>query len=343
MKILCVLSKYDFGKQERGVSTEYIMFYDALLKMGHEVELFDFYTILNSSGKAEMNEMLIKKIELTKPDLVFTYLIKNEIETNTLKIIKEQKITKTLVYFGDDEWRYENFSSVYAPYFDYIVTTDPDSIEKYRKINCLYVLYQRTGANHRVFKKKNCEKDIKCSYVGAARLDRVKFINKLRKQKIDIKCWGTGWNVSFFERVINKIGIGRNIFEKKYAKTRLSFEEMCDIFNRSKINLCTSESFRGDIKQIKARVFEVTASGGFLLCEHVKGIEDFFILDEEIVCYNSFDDLISKIGYYLENDEERNKIALNGYKRTLSQNTAEIRLKEIFHWIEQTNSSFAKV
>ena len=37
MKILCVLSKYDFGKQERGVSTEYIMFYDALLKMGHEV------------------------------------------------------------------------------------------------------------------------------------------------------------------------------------------------------------------------------------------------------------------------------------------------------------------
>jgi spore maturation protein CgeB len=105
---------------------------------------------------------------------------------------------------------------------------------------------------------------------------------------------------------------------------------MRDVFEQSKINLNFSGSYRGKRKQIKGRIFDVTASGGFMLCEYVEGIEKLFEIGKEIACFDTYDELVDKIRYYLLHDSERRRIAEAGYRRTISDHTAERRLHEIF-------------
>lgn len=75
------------------------------------------------------------------------------------------------------------------------------------------------------------------------------------------------------------------------------------------------------------RVFETTGRGGFLLMPYIKGIEDLFEIGKEIATFKfgNFNDLKSKINYYLEHDEEREKIRLAGFERTKKDHTYQQR------------------
>jgi spore maturation protein CgeB len=44
-------------------------------------------------------------------------------------------------------------------------------------------------------------------------------------------------------------------------------------------------------------------------------LEQFFDVGEEIVSYRNADDLIDKVRYYLAHKAERERIALNGFRR----------------------------
>lgn len=57
---------------------------------------------------------------------------------------------------------------------------------------------------------------------------------------------------------------------------------------------------------------------------------EHFIPGEDLVLYESQDDLIRKCDYYLHHDAERRQIAANGHGKVSEFHTFEIRLKEIF-------------
>lgn len=330
MRVLCVLSKYDYGFRERGLCYEYIRFYDVIRRMGHDARLFDFVSLLKTYGRKRMNEMLLDTINTFEPDIMFAYLIKDEIDIETLSAITHDASTTTMAYFGDDEWRFDGYSSRYAKAFKWVVTTDRQAVEKYRRIGCRNIIYKKDGVNYFVFKKKGLPVVFNCTFVGAARLDRVRLFNQLRKDGVEVRCWGTAWDMTILDRIVNKLLGGPKKLVIKSSRTRLTFEEMSDVFEKSKINLNLSGSYRGDRKQIKGRIFDVTASGGFLLSEFVEGIGEFFEIGEEIVCFETYDELLDKIRYYLSHESERRSIAEAGYKRTISDHTAERRLNEIF-------------
>jgi len=83
------------------------------------------------------------------------------------------------------------------------------------------------------------------------------------------------------------------------------------------------------------RLFETTGRGGFLIFPYIKGIEDCFKLEEEIVTYkfNDFDGspigLKSKIDYYVKHDLEREKIRFAGFQRTSKDHTYTNRIKQM--------------
>ncbi len=82
------------------------------------------------------------------------------------------------------------------------------------------------------------------------------------------------------------------------------------IFHKSKINLnITSKTITSGIPQ---RVFDILSCGGFCLTNYQKEIDEYFVDGEELVMYRSMEDLENKIQYYLENEEEREKIARQG-------------------------------
>lgn len=85
------------------------------------------------------------------------------------------------------------------------------------------------------------------------------------------------------------------------------------------------------------RLFESTGRGGFTIFPYIKGIEDCFEIDKEIVTYEfgNFDQLKEKIDYYLGHDEEREKIRKAGFERTKKDHTYINRwqaiIKEVFN------------
>ena len=106
---------------------------------------------------------------------------------------------------------------------------------------------------------------------------------------------------------------GKNMFEdaaKRFSESRI-------VFNIS----------IGD--DINMRLFETLGTGSFLLTNYLPTLGEFFEDGVDFVTYNSYDDMIEKAKYYLEHEEEREKIAEAGYKKAIEKHTYEARIKTI--------------
>ena len=111
---------------------------------------------------------------------------------------------------------------------------------------------------------------------------------------------------------------------------------MLQIYSNSKINICFTKSYGvGTRNQIKNKIFDITMCGGFLLCEYVDGIEDFFDVNKEIVCFHDCEDALNKIRYYMGNDNEREQIALKGKERSVNNYSQQRLFEKVFNVLER--------
>ena len=85
--------------------------------------------------------------------------------------------------------------------------------------------------------------------------------------------------------------------------------------------------------ELKGRNFEVPGCGSFILTSYAPHLENYYEIGKEVVCFDDLKDLKEKINYYLKNEEEREKIALAGYLRTINEHTYERRFSEILKQI----------
>lgn len=79
------------------------------------------------------------------------------------------------------------------------------------------------------------------------------------------------------------------------------------------------------------RVYETLGRGGFLIHPYIKGMEKEFKDKEHLVFYeyNNFEQLKELIDYYLENEEEREKIRLAGHNLVKNNYTYRHRWQKI--------------
>lgn len=79
------------------------------------------------------------------------------------------------------------------------------------------------------------------------------------------------------------------------------------------------------------RVFETTGRGGFIIHPYIRGLEDYFVNNKEIVFYKfgDFEQLKQLIDYYLTHDEEREAIRKAGFERTKKDHTYKNRWETI--------------
>lgn len=113
------------------------------------------------------------------------------------------------------------------------------------------------------------------------------------------------------------------------------YNEMPYVFNNSRINL--NITLRSIKSGIPLRAMDVCGAGGFLLSNYQADFYDFFTPGEDIVLYESIDDMLSKCKYYLTHDSERERIAKNGRARIEKAHTYDIRFEEIFNMVFNTH------
>jgi glycosyltransferase involved in cell wall biosynthesis len=76
--------------------------------------------------------------------------------------------------------------------------------------------------------------------------------------------------------------------------------------------------------EITRRIFEGMACGKMVITDNLApetGLKDMFIDGEDIVYYNDMRDCIEKMNYYIQNAEERERIAHNGMMKVLHNYT----------------------
>lgn len=117
-----------------------------------------------------------------------------------------------------------------------------------------------------------------------------------------------------------------HIHNKGLAKT---LEEMPVIFHNSKINLnITSKAIRSGLP---LRIFDILGCGGFVLTNFQPELPEIFTPGEDIVFYESLDDLAEKCDYYLHHESERKEIAESGFEKAKQFHTYPIRLEQMLH------------
>ncbi|MDE6024655.1 MAG: glycosyltransferase [Lachnospiraceae bacterium] len=106
-------------------------------------------------------------------------------------------------------------------------------------------------------------------------------------------------------------------------------EEMPKVFFNSKINL--NISLRSIFTGIPLRAFDVMGSGGFLMSNRQKDMDGLFIDGVDYVAFDSIEDLVDKVEYYLHHEDERIKILVHGYRKVCSYHTYQHRINEILN------------
>ena len=147
--------------------------------------------------------------------------------------------------------------------------------------------------------------------VAHARKDRILLVEKLRKV-CSVGTYGSGWNDSL--GVVNG---------KEHVKA----------INSGKMYLSFAHTVAG-FDNVKVGLFEAMACNQVVITYYMEELKDYFDIGSEILCYRTEEELFELIEYYLNNEDELEKIRTNGYRRFLKEHTYEKRwnhmLKEIY-------------
>lgn len=105
------------------------------------------------------------------------------------------------------------------------------------------------------------------------------------------------------------------------------YAEMPMVFKESRINL--NISLRSIKSGIPLRAFDIMGNGGFLLSNYQEDFLENFTPGVDFVYYESEEDLLQKIDYYLAHEEERRAIAKNGHDKVAKAHTYRDRVREM--------------
>lgn len=283
---------------------------------GIVVEHFDFMAKLAQRGREDMSQLLWRRVVETRPDMVFLVPFAPWAGPlgQIVRQITESTSSKTVLWVCDDPWQFGEFSCKWAPCVDHIITTDPGMVSNYQAIGCKHrLILSQWGVDTDLYSPQDVEQDIDVSFVGHAHSNRRAIIADLRAKGIRVEVFGRGWG-------------GQN--------DRLSDAEMIDVFRRSKINLNLDLSIDASCQQIKARNFEVTACGGFLLTGRVPYLDRYFVDREELVMFDHVGELPDLIGHYLARLGDRVRISQLGARRSHRDHSWRSRFASIFEQLE---------
>lgn len=354
MHILYLAQRYDYGDRSRGLSFEHHNFYESLCAMGHELTYFDYPSEVLEHGRWNANQRLLDIVKRDKPELLFSVIRNGPIQKRTMRYISNETDTTTINWYCDDHWQFDSLAKAWTPCFNYVITTSEQALEQYQKHRLDNVIKSQWAANHTLYKPTAGEKQYDVTFVGQPYGIRKQAIDALRHAGVKVRAWGSGWpdgklSQGKMIRVFSQSRINLNFADASSSElTRL--QKIANSYTvrslREKPGLwrvwsAAQKLARWDKgrsqhqappppRQIKGRVFEVPACGGFLLTQPAENLHDYLKPGQDCATFNTIDDLVEQVRYYLKNDDERSAIAQSGYQRTLAEHTYAERFTRIF-------------
>ncbi|PWJ55988.1 glycosyl transferase family 1 [Dyadobacter jejuensis] len=280
-------------------------------KLANRLFQYGFPIRLPDSPKA--NKQILKLINATGNDYYDIIWIDKGITINpeTLRCIKRLcPSTKIVSYSPDNMALRHNQSQNYLkciPLYDIHFTTKSYILDKMKSLGAKRIEftnkhYESSFHYPRTLTIEETERlggDV--GFIGAWEKERCDSILFLAENGVKVKVFGDGrWNNY---RNIKNLEVLPGIFTDEYSKALRAF----------KISLCFLRKINHDLQT--SRSMEIPACGGFMLAERT--IEHLSLFEEgkEADYFSSNEELLNKCQYYLENDDIRQTIILEGLKR----------------------------
>jgi spore maturation protein CgeB len=259
----------------------------------------------NSAIKKEMSKMEFDLVWIDKGMVIYP---------STLNWIKK-KFPKCFLIFcsEDDMFAKHNRTSYFdrgISFYDFIFTTKVYNLEELKTIGAketVLMLDSYDEKNHLPLELSIEDRNTyqsEVGFIGSFEEDRAKKILYLAENGILVNVWGNGWS-AWLGKHKNLVIKNKMLFEQEYTKA------IC----ATKINLCFLRKINRD--EVTSRSVEIPACGAFMLGERTKRHLDFFKEGKEAEFFSSNEEMLSKVRFYMDNEELRKNIATAGRKRCL--------------------------
>ncbi len=316
-------------KDERYMDDKGWSFKKAFEKLGVKVEPF-FYkkkgrlSLLEKNKHVKdvwhtyMNKKLMEKVKETKPHILM--VLKGEtITSDTLLEIRKKTDTLIINIFPDNPLYMGRFEAIEPCHYFFVKDTYVLTTLHKAGLKNVFYLPQCTDPDvHKPMTLTEQEKPLygsDVSLIGSMYPYRLKLIEQLFEFKPAL--WGRGWSKSSSHEIA-ALYRGKDIRGTEKAKA----------ISASKISLNPHHPLN-DIHGVNRRTFDIAACKGFQLADLKNDMQDVLKVKEEVICFNTADELKKLIGYYLIHPDERAAIAEAAYHRVVREHTYDNRAGQI--------------
>lgn len=278
----------------------------------------------------QFNRRLLSSVRSRRPDLVVVYK-GTAVQPATLAEIRKSGVWLCFV-MPDLTWQHHwLLDSRIFGYFDHIFTTKESGVKDFkRQLKVRSVSLLPHGYDPTVHRPLTLDSH---GHIGNSRRP-ISFIGAWSRGKEDtlaqlaaavgpdqLNIWGDGWG-RVSARVLQPSIRGEPVFGDFYAAAITS----------TRINLgLLLESVPGGVSgdQVTSRTFHIPACGGFLLHKRTAELANYYQEGREIACFDSCEELVEKVCYYLDHEVERVQIARAGHSRCVRDHSLKNRAKAI--------------
>lgn len=288
---------------------------DAFAMSGWNVYEFNYRTIASEYSIPMMNHMLRQNVKNNQYDLVFLCKA-NILSSDTVHFCSQH--TTTWLWFMDP---IETARSCYTVNLvreaHFASATYSDTVELFKTVNenSFHIF---DGADQNIYKPLNLDKDIDIAFIGNYNERRDRFISNIREH-FKVSIFGANWNSNHPDNHSSIYG-----------------NEFIEICSRSKIML-NFPSFEGQ-SGFSVRIFNVMASGTFILSESLKDLFLPFKIGKHLDTFSDEKECLEKIDYYLNHNKIRETIAKTGREHVLKHYLWKNTIHHIEHKLNTCKS-----
>lgn len=268
------------------------------------------------SHETNNNDILRRYVQLYKPDVLYVIGLGSISNEFLQEIKKEARLF--LIAQNASDWRDMEELYEYLHPYDLFLSSFPHYA----------AAIQNMGKSSEYFRLCFCEKALEYVKLMIQRDIDISFVGGFGPR------WGDAMNM--FERISEKYNFrlyGEGLFlDNNFPALKRSHYgplyglDVYRLYSNSKIvinrHILASSNYANN-----SRMYEATGMGALLVTEMRENLSEMFEPGKEVVTYESPEEALEKIDYYLKHESERKKIAAAGHERTLKEHTYKNRMK----------------
>lgn len=250
---------------------------DGFEGLGHKVVRYDYRAVAKKHGRSKRDDHLIALCRREKPDIILF----SKCNKMDVRVVKEcNKIGTTVLWMMDGTFHLDTELIDKMKCSSYVFCADRDfTLEAKKYCQNSYRHPCAGGFDSRV----HCPIDV-------PKVRDVVFIGDVHSYLLPYR--------AMFKKQVNFSTVS-GVYNKAHSK----------VVSETKINLCFTAG--GGVSN---RLYKLLAAGGFVLTMPWDTMKEDFSPGKDFVVFTTPSELKEKIKYYLENEDEREEIALHGHK-----------------------------